>query len=73
MAVDVNSAIKSIQDVASLIAKASKWIVGFGFLIILAAVVLRQFGVSIPFVPTMAHESIAYYAGAYWLITARFS
>lgn len=73
MAVDANKTLNAINDVVSTIAKVSKWIVGFGFILMLAVVVIQQFGVNVPLIPTMAHEPMLYYAGAYWLITARFS
>lgn len=72
MAVDANKAIEAVKDVVNFIAWFSKWVVGFALLVTLAVVMIQQFGFPTFGLPTMAHEPMLYYAGAYWLVTARF-
>lgn len=43
-------------------------VVWFALLFLIAAAVLKQFGVNIPYVPAAGHEWLAYTCGAYWLL-----
>ena len=58
------------QTIQTLIARIAGWLsilIGFAFLILMAAALLAQFGVSTP-IRTPTATEFAYLAGAWWLI-----
>ena len=58
------------QTIQTLIARIAGWLsilIGFAFLILMAAAILAQFGFNIPLRAPAATE-FAYLAGAWWLI-----
>ena len=58
----------NIGQLINQIAAIVRQIVSYGLLLLVAAVVLQQFGVRVPAVPAIDPTRLAYICGAWWLL-----
>lgn len=63
--------IDAATALAETIRSAAVYVVSWGIIVLIAAVVLKEFGVTSKWLPTMDHTKLAYLCGAWWLYRGR--
>lgn len=62
-----DQALEAVQAIAEAIRSTAVYVVGWGIVVLIAAAVLKPFGISSRWLPTMGELQLVYVALAFWL------